>query len=143
MIFSWNRFNHRKYKGDFRIVQVYKNNELFYYIDGYDVQKSNWMRYVNPAYSSESQNLIACQYKVKQFYGAHLARRSIFQIASRLCAEKKLTIVAIYAVVSDEHLFLHDQADITAPRVAGLVLQGIRGKAQLSAHRRADASENT
>lgn len=48
--------------------QVYKNNELFYYIDGYDVQKSNWMRYVNPAYSSESQNLIACQYKVKQFY---------------------------------------------------------------------------
>lgn len=46
-------------------LQVYKNNELFYYIDGYDVQKSNWMRYVNPAYSSESQNLIACQYKVK------------------------------------------------------------------------------
>ncbi|KAL0266877.1 UNVERIFIED_CONTAM: hypothetical protein PYX00_009306 [Menopon gallinae] len=44
--------------------QVYKENELFYYIDGYDVAKSNWMRYVNPAYSSESQNLIACQYKM-------------------------------------------------------------------------------
>lgn len=44
--------------------QVYKENQLFYYIDGYDVSKSNWMRYVNPAYSSESQNLIACQYKV-------------------------------------------------------------------------------
>lgn len=39
-----------------------------------------------------------------------------------------------YNRVSDEHLFLHDQADITASRVAGLVLQGIRGKAQLSAH---------
>lgn len=43
---------------------MYKENQLFYYIDGYDVSKSNWMRYVNPAYSSESQNLIACQYKV-------------------------------------------------------------------------------
>ena len=48
---------------------MYKNNELFYYIDGYDVQKSNWMRYVNPAYSSESQNLIACQYKVSETDG--------------------------------------------------------------------------
>jgi len=44
--------------------QVYKDNELFYYMDGYDTSKSNWMRYVNPAYSSASQNLIACQYKV-------------------------------------------------------------------------------
>ncbi|KAI4480061.1 hypothetical protein M0804_010422 [Polistes exclamans] len=48
--------------------RVYKNNELFYYIDGYDVQKSNWMRYVNPAYSSESQNLIACQYKMNIYF---------------------------------------------------------------------------
>ncbi|XP_070151698.1 PR domain zinc finger protein 1 [Polyergus mexicanus] len=48
--------------------RVYKNNELFYYIDGYDVQKSNWMRYMNPAYSSESQNLIACQYKMNIYF---------------------------------------------------------------------------
>lgn len=48
----------------FYCLQVYKENELFYYIDGFDVAKSNWMRYVNPAYSSESQNLIACQYKM-------------------------------------------------------------------------------
>ncbi|KAH0567495.1 PR domain zinc finger protein 1 [Cotesia glomerata] len=48
--------------------RVYKNNELFYYIDGYDIQKSNWMRYVNPAYSSESQNLIACQYKMNIYF---------------------------------------------------------------------------
>lgn len=46
------------------VSQVYKDNELFYYMDGYDTSKSNWMRYVNPAYSSASQNLIACQYKV-------------------------------------------------------------------------------
>ncbi|XP_033219465.1 PR domain zinc finger protein 1-like [Belonocnema kinseyi] len=48
--------------------RVYKDNELFYYIDGYDVQKSNWMRYVNPAYSSESQNLIACQYQTHIYF---------------------------------------------------------------------------
>ncbi|KAF6212200.1 hypothetical protein GE061_012721 [Apolygus lucorum] len=48
--------------------KVYKENQLFYYIDGYDVSKSNWMRYVNPAYSSESQNLIACQYKMSIYF---------------------------------------------------------------------------
>uniref|UniRef100_A0A0C9R0B8 PR domain zinc finger protein 1 n=1 Tax=Fopius arisanus TaxID=64838 RepID=A0A0C9R0B8_9HYME len=48
--------------------RVYKNNELYYFIDGYDIQKSNWMRYVNPAYSSESQNLIACQYKMNIYF---------------------------------------------------------------------------
>lgn len=49
-------------------LQVYKDNELYYYIDGYDTSKANWMRYVNPAYSSESQNLIACQYKMNIFF---------------------------------------------------------------------------
>jgi len=48
--------------------RVYNNSELFYYIDGYDVNKANWMRYVNPAYSSESQNLIACQYKMNIYF---------------------------------------------------------------------------
>ncbi|XP_069688931.1 PR domain zinc finger protein 1 isoform X2 [Periplaneta americana] len=48
--------------------RVYKDNELFYYMDGYDTSKSNWMRYVNPAYSSESQNLIACQYKMNIYF---------------------------------------------------------------------------
>ncbi|KAL7644245.1 UNVERIFIED_CONTAM: hypothetical protein RMT77_005071 [Armadillidium vulgare] len=41
--------------------RVYKGNELFYYLDGYDTTKANWMRYVSPAHSAESQNLIACQ----------------------------------------------------------------------------------
>lgn len=45
--------------------QVYKDNELYYYIDGYDESKSNWMRYVNPAFSTEAQNLIAYQYDVR------------------------------------------------------------------------------
>nr|CAD7394317.1 unnamed protein product [Timema cristinae] len=50
------------------LLQVYKDNELFYYMDGYDTRKANWMRFVNPAYSSESQNLIACQYKMNIYF---------------------------------------------------------------------------
>ncbi len=47
---------------------MYNNSEVFYYIDGYDTGKANWMRYVNPAYSSESQNLIVCQYKMNIYF---------------------------------------------------------------------------
>nr|CAD7586437.1 unnamed protein product [Timema genevievae] len=54
----------RSYLGN----KVYKDNELFYYMDGYDTRKANWMRFVNPAYSSESQNLIACQYKMNIYF---------------------------------------------------------------------------
>ncbi|KAJ8978809.1 hypothetical protein NQ317_009515, partial [Molorchus minor] len=48
--------------------KIYKDNELYYYIDGFDTSKANWMRYVNPAYSTESQNLIACQYKMNIYF---------------------------------------------------------------------------
>uniref|UniRef100_A0A4W5NPP9 Tissue-resident T-cell transcription regulator protein ZNF683 n=1 Tax=Hucho hucho TaxID=62062 RepID=A0A4W5NPP9_9TELE len=34
---------------------------LYHFIDGYDLQRSNWMRYVNPAHSLSEQNLVACQ----------------------------------------------------------------------------------
>ncbi|KAJ1528623.1 hypothetical protein ONE63_007019 [Megalurothrips usitatus] len=53
---------------NWRFRKIYKEDELFYYIDGYDVNKSNWMRFVNPAYSSASQNLIACQYKMNIYF---------------------------------------------------------------------------
>lgn len=43
------------------LLQVYHNNELYHYIDGLDVAKSNWMRFVNPAHSLSYQNLVACQ----------------------------------------------------------------------------------
>ncbi|XP_071546612.1 uncharacterized protein [Panulirus ornatus] len=49
-------------------LEVYRGDELYYYIDGYDTSKANWMRYVNPAYSSEAQNLIACQYKSNIYF---------------------------------------------------------------------------
>ncbi|XP_057653135.1 PR domain zinc finger protein 1 isoform X1 [Diorhabda carinulata] len=56
------------YRNGNRDHKLYKDNELYYYIDGYDTSKANWMRYVNPAYSGESQNLIACQYKMNIYF---------------------------------------------------------------------------
>lgn len=41
-------------------LQEYNNND-YYYIDGANPEQSNWMRFVNPAYSSSAQNLVACQ----------------------------------------------------------------------------------
>ncbi|CAG11080.1 unnamed protein product, partial [Tetraodon nigroviridis] len=41
--------------------RIYSGGELHNFIDGYNVHKSNWMRYVNPARSMAEQNLVACQ----------------------------------------------------------------------------------
>ncbi|XP_041758935.2 PR domain zinc finger protein 1-like isoform X1 [Coregonus clupeaformis] len=41
--------------------RIYNRGQLHHFIDGYDVQRSNWMRYVNPAHSLSEQNLVACQ----------------------------------------------------------------------------------
>uniref|UniRef100_A0A8C6WLH5 PR domain zinc finger protein 1 n=1 Tax=Neogobius melanostomus TaxID=47308 RepID=A0A8C6WLH5_9GOBI len=41
--------------------RIYSGGQLHHFVDGYDVQRSNWMRYVNPARSGAEQNLVACQ----------------------------------------------------------------------------------
>uniref|UniRef100_A0A3Q0S660 PR domain containing 1b, with ZNF domain n=1 Tax=Amphilophus citrinellus TaxID=61819 RepID=A0A3Q0S660_AMPCI len=41
--------------------RIYSGGQLQHFIDGYDVHRSNWMRYVNPACSLAEQNLVACQ----------------------------------------------------------------------------------
>lgn len=43
------------------LFQIYSNGELHHFIDGFNEDKSNWMRYVNPGYSVQEQNLAACQ----------------------------------------------------------------------------------
>ncbi|KAG8176978.1 hypothetical protein JTE90_024798 [Oedothorax gibbosus] len=43
--------------------RIYKNEKEFYYLDGFDVKKSNWMRHVSPAFQASKQNLVACQVK--------------------------------------------------------------------------------
>lgn len=46
---------------EFRHITEPNRIEDYFYIDGADPNESNWMRYVNPAYSSTAQNLVACQ----------------------------------------------------------------------------------
>uniref|UniRef100_A0A4W6F098 PR domain containing 1b, with ZNF domain n=1 Tax=Lates calcarifer TaxID=8187 RepID=A0A4W6F098_LATCA len=41
--------------------RIYSGGQLQNFLDGYDVHRSNWMRYVNPARSMAEQNLVACQ----------------------------------------------------------------------------------
>lgn len=46
--------------------QVYTSAEEYYFLDACDTSKSNWMRYVNPAYSPDAQNLVAVQHEVSR-----------------------------------------------------------------------------
>ncbi|KAJ1528620.1 hypothetical protein ONE63_007019 [Megalurothrips usitatus] len=74
---------------NWRFRKIYKEDELFYYIDGYDVNKSNWMRFVNPAYSSASQNLIACQYKeLLVWYCREFAQRLNYPLTGELMLQR-------------------------------------------------------
>ncbi|XP_029451196.1 PR domain zinc finger protein 1 [Rhinatrema bivittatum] len=41
--------------------RIYSGGEFHHFIDGFDEDRSNWMRYVNPARSAQEQNLAACQ----------------------------------------------------------------------------------
>ncbi|XP_027012650.1 PR domain zinc finger protein 1 isoform X2 [Tachysurus fulvidraco] len=41
--------------------RIYSSGQLHHFIDGCDVQRSNWMRFVNPPRSPAEQNLVACQ----------------------------------------------------------------------------------
>ncbi|XP_056271118.1 PR domain zinc finger protein 1 isoform X2 [Pseudoliparis swirei] len=43
------------------MAEIYSGGQLQNFVDGYDVHRSNWMRYVNPARSLAEQNLVACQ----------------------------------------------------------------------------------
>lgn len=43
------------------ICQVFTEGHLHHILDGLNEQRSNWMRYVNPARAVEEQNLVACQ----------------------------------------------------------------------------------
>lgn len=45
-----------------------EHNELDHYVDGYDTSISNWMRYVNPAMSTDVQNLVACQHEGEIYF---------------------------------------------------------------------------
>ncbi|XP_006118532.1 PR domain zinc finger protein 1 isoform X2 [Pelodiscus sinensis] len=48
--------------------EIYSSGELHHFIDGFNEDKSNWMRYVNPAHSVQEQNLAACQNRMNIYF---------------------------------------------------------------------------
>ena len=44
---------------------------MSYYVNGADVQESNWMRFVNCSRVEDEQNLVAYQYRGEIFYRAY------------------------------------------------------------------------
>ncbi|XP_061427656.1 PR domain zinc finger protein 1-like [Lethenteron reissneri] len=48
--------------------RIYRHGELQHFVDGWDVSRSNWMRFVNPARSRREQNLVACQHGDDVFF---------------------------------------------------------------------------
>ena len=51
--------------------QIVKDGKVSYYVNGADVQHSNWMRYVNCSRTEDEQNLVAYQYRGEIFYRAY------------------------------------------------------------------------
>ncbi|XP_067841062.1 PR domain zinc finger protein 1a isoform X2 [Heptranchias perlo] len=48
--------------------RVYSNGDFHRFIDGFDENKSNWMRYVNPTRSQQEQCLAACQNEMDIYF---------------------------------------------------------------------------
>ncbi|KAM6967644.1 PR domain zinc finger protein 1a [Aplochiton taeniatus] len=48
--------------------RIYSQMGFHHFVDGVDEQRSNWMRYVNPAHSAVEQNLAACQNGMDIFF---------------------------------------------------------------------------
>lgn len=49
-------------------VQIRREGEEPYFIDGHDPTHSNWMRFVNCARNEDEQNAVAFQFKGQIFY---------------------------------------------------------------------------
>lgn len=48
--------------------RVFSEGRLHHILDGLNEEKSNWMRYVNPARATDEQNLVACQSGLDIFF---------------------------------------------------------------------------
>ncbi|XP_068609897.1 PR domain zinc finger protein 1-like [Brachionichthys hirsutus] len=85
--------------------RVFSEGRLHHILDGLNEERSNWMRYVNPACNTEEQNLVACQngldvyfYTIKPlqpgqellvWYYPDFARRCNYPPLGRLAVDNK------------------------------------------------------
>ncbi|TMS18495.1 PR domain zinc finger protein 1 isoform X2 [Larimichthys crocea] len=91
------------------MAEIYNGGQLQNFIDGYDVHRSNWMRYVNPARSPVEQNLVACQNSRDIYFytirpvepNQELLVWYSQEFAQRLCSQQA-DIKQMYSPSSDE-----------------------------------------
>lgn len=50
------------------LLQIYSSGQLHHFTNGFDVQRCNWMRFVNPMCSPAERNLLACQNRHDVFF---------------------------------------------------------------------------
>lgn len=49
-------------------MQIRREGERAYYMDGKDPKSTNWLRFINCARNEEEQNMVAFQYRGQIFY---------------------------------------------------------------------------
>ncbi len=50
------------------MLQIYRDDRLYYYVDGRNVETSNWLRYVNCSRKDKEENTIMLQCYDKIYY---------------------------------------------------------------------------
>lgn len=63
-----NSFSSSHHLSDSLVLQVFSEGHLDHILDGLNEERSNWMRFVNPAHGVEEQNLVACQSGVNIYF---------------------------------------------------------------------------
>lgn len=102
--------------------QVFVEGRLHHIVDGLNEQRSNWMRYVNPAGTAKEQNLVACQigleiyfYSIKPlhpgrellvWYCQELAQRCNYPPLGQLSVDSSGKCRSYFASIKDKQTFL-------------------------------------
>uniref|UniRef100_A0A3Q1HY13 PR domain zinc finger protein 1 n=1 Tax=Anabas testudineus TaxID=64144 RepID=A0A3Q1HY13_ANATE len=100
--------------------RIYSGGQLQNFLDGYDIHRSNWMRYVNPARSLAEQNLVACQNgRDIYFYTIRPVepKQELLvwysqEFAQRLCSQQDDIKQSEFS--SNQRFFLHSGQDVIA-----------------------------
>uniref|UniRef100_A0AAQ6IHE7 PR domain zinc finger protein 1 n=1 Tax=Anabas testudineus TaxID=64144 RepID=A0AAQ6IHE7_ANATE len=107
--------------------RIYSGGQLQNFLDGYDIHRSNWMRYVNPARSLAEQNLVACQNgRDIYFYTIRPVepKQELLvwysqEFAQRLCSQQDDIKQSEFS--SNQRFFLHSGQDVITLVVQPLI----------------------
>jgi len=98
------------------IWRVFRGKTLEHYIDGCDVNKSNWMRFVNPARHSSHQNLVACQNNQEIYFYTIKAIGPDTELLVWYCEEFAQRLGYPASVEMMMQKFCHNERDVSRPQ---------------------------